>query len=572
MLKKLRFLFLLLTVTGLHAQPHAQNAWLFAYFKDNGADGLHLAYSHNGYTWKAMNQDKAVLAPTAGHDKLMRDPCIIKGSDGKFHMVWTVSWNEKGIGYASSPDLLNWSEQQYIPVMAQEKDALNCWAPEITYDAVHQEYMIYWATTIPGRFKAGANSGDDKYNHRIYYTTTRDFKHFSKTRLLYDHGFNVIDASIVRYRDQYVMFLKDETRTPPQKNIRIAVSKHLKGPYSKPGVPITGAYWAEGPTTLQIDGKWIVYFDKYTSGKMGGVSSPDLQQWTDISEQLSFPQGMRHGTVFPVTMDELKRVVQQFDTSTSSIGLSNKGGGALSPHVYSMSMAHSHNDYERSKPFYEAAALKCGSIEADIHLKAGTLYVAHDEEDIQPQRTFEQLYLRPVLKQMARNHGKVYADGSPLQLLVDIKTDATTTLQALQRMLMPYRNYFDKSKNPYAVTIVLSGNVPPASEWHHYDPIFFFDGRPNIMYDSTAMKRVALISANFRDYAPLNNAKDSVSPANWIKLQEVVNQAHKAGKPFRFWGTGSDAYNYQRLLELGVNYIGTDQPGGLYETLQTWNK
>ncbi len=110
MLKKLRFLFLLLTVTGLHAQPHAQNAWLFAYFKDNGADGLHLAYSHNGYTWKAMNQDKAVLAPTAGHDKLMRDPCIIKGSDGKFHMVWTVSWNEKGIGYARSPDLLNWSD------------------------------------------------------------------------------------------------------------------------------------------------------------------------------------------------------------------------------------------------------------------------------------------------------------------------------------------------------------------------------------------------------------------------------------------------------------------------------
>jgi len=260
------------------------------------------------------------------------------------------------------------------------------------------------------------------------------------------------------------------------------------------------------------------------------------------------------------------------DTTTPAVLHAGKQGGSSSTPAYSMSMAHSHNDYERSKPFYEAAALKFGSIEADIHLKEGTLYVAHDEADIQPQRTFEQLYLRPVLAQMASNQGKIYADDSPLQLLVDIKTAATPTLQALQRMLMPYRNYFDKNQHPYAVTIVLSGNVPPANEWDNYDPIFFFDGRPNMIYDSTAAKRIALISANFRDYAPLNNAKDSVSAANWIKLQEVVNQAHKAGKPFRFWGTGSNAYNYQRLLKLGVNYIGTDQPAGLFETLQSWNK
>ena len=39
---------------------------------------------------------------------------IIKGGDGKFHMVWTVSWEEKGIGYANSEDLINWSEQVFI--------------------------------------------------------------------------------------------------------------------------------------------------------------------------------------------------------------------------------------------------------------------------------------------------------------------------------------------------------------------------------------------------------------------------------------------------------------------------
>ena len=54
---------------------------------------------------EALNDDKSFLTPELSKDKLMRDPCIIEGPDGKFHMVWTVSWEEKGIGYANSADL-----------------------------------------------------------------------------------------------------------------------------------------------------------------------------------------------------------------------------------------------------------------------------------------------------------------------------------------------------------------------------------------------------------------------------------------------------------------------------------
>jgi len=164
--------------------------------------------------------------------------------------------------------------------------------------------MIYWATTIPGRFMAGDTAGDDKYNHRLYYVTTKDFKTFSKTKLLYNQGFNVIDATIQKEGNRYIMFLKDETKKPPQKNIRAAFSNTLTGGYDKPSSPITGNYWAEGPTAIKIDGKWIVYFDKYTQHMYGAVSSPDLKTWTDISGQINFPQGTRHGTVFTVTKRE----------------------------------------------------------------------------------------------------------------------------------------------------------------------------------------------------------------------------------------------------------------------------
>lgn len=284
--------------------------YLFSYFKNNGQDGLHLAYSYDGFKWTALKNDKSFLQPVLSKDSLMRDPCVIRGADNKFHMVWTVSWNDRGIGYASSPDLINWSEQQYIPVMTHEDSARNCWAPEITYDAKKKQYMIYWATTIPGRFAAGDTSGDTKYNHRMYYVMTKDFKKFSKTKLLYDKGFNVIDASIVPDGNRFIMFLKDETRYPPQKNIRIATSAKLTEGYSKPSNPITGDYWAEGPTAIKIADQWIVYFDKYRDHKYGAVTSTDLINWTDISDKIQMPQGIRHGTVFTITKAELAALLK----------------------------------------------------------------------------------------------------------------------------------------------------------------------------------------------------------------------------------------------------------------------
>ncbi len=236
----------------------------------------------------------------------MRDPCIIRGADKLFHMVWTVSWNERGIGYANSVDLVHWSEQKYIPVMAHEDSAKNCWAPEIFYDEKTKQYVIYWATTIRGRFPQGDTSGDSRYNHRLYFTTTKDFKTFSKTKLLYDKGFNVIDATVQKNGRNYIMFLKDETRRPPQKNIRIALSKELVKNYSKASSPITGNYWAEGPTAIKIGENWIVYFDKYAEHKYGAVISTDLKKWTDISDKISFPNGTRHGTVFKITKTEFQ--------------------------------------------------------------------------------------------------------------------------------------------------------------------------------------------------------------------------------------------------------------------------
>ena len=105
---------------------------------------------------------------------------------------------------------------------------------------------------------------------------------------------------------EFIMFIKDETVTPPQKNIRISRSDALSGPYGPASAPVTGKYWAEGPTVLRTGSEWIVYFDKYREGKYGAVRSGDMGQWEDISEMVVFPKGARHGTVLEINGRILK--------------------------------------------------------------------------------------------------------------------------------------------------------------------------------------------------------------------------------------------------------------------------
>ncbi|PMD99109.1 beta-galactosidase [Siphonobacter sp. BAB-5405] len=278
-------------------------SYLFAYFTDNGQDGLHWASSTDGLHWKSLRNGASYLTPEVGKDKLMRDPCVIQGPDQTFHMVWTSGWNDQIIGYASSKDLKNWSAQQAIPVMTHEPTAKNSWAPEVFYDDQAKQFIIYWATTIPGRHSDVAESEREKgLNHRIYYVTTRDFKTFSDTKLFFNPTFSVIDATLLKKGKWYYMFLKNENPKPAEKNIRITKSRNAAGPYpTEVSAPITGKYWAEGPTAVQIGDYVYVYFDKYTEHKYGAIRSKDMEHWEDVSDQVEFPKGTRHGTVLKVS-------------------------------------------------------------------------------------------------------------------------------------------------------------------------------------------------------------------------------------------------------------------------------
>jgi len=298
-------------------------AYLFSYFTDQNS-GLRLAYSYDGLTWTALEKPDGTsfLTPVIGNDRLMRDPSICQGPDGTFHMVWTSSWWDRIIGYASSPDLIHWSEQQAIPVMMHEPDARNSWAPELFYDEPSGLFYIFWATTIPGRHSEVAESEREKgLNHRIYYTTTRDFRQFSPTRLFFDQSFSAIDAAIVRspIDGTLIMTIKNENPNPPEKNIRISrrmdgnrfTSTLGEGTWSPVSAPIHGKFWAEGPAPLFVHDTLYVYYDCYMNHHYGVSRSLDNgHTWQSVDSLATFPRGIRHGTAFPVSKAVLNNLLE----------------------------------------------------------------------------------------------------------------------------------------------------------------------------------------------------------------------------------------------------------------------
>jgi len=271
-----------------------ETSYLFSYFKTKTqADGLRIAYSTDGYTFQALNNDQPLMPALLG-DKILRDPCLLYGPDGVFHLVWTTSWNSKEIGYSSSKDLIHWSTEQSISVMHNESGTQHSWAPEVIYDSNKKHYLIYWSSAVTGKL---ANT-----NH-IYSTTTTDFKTFTPTKLHYDGGLDSIDATLLEDVDHkdWLMFIKNEANG--QKNIRMVKGQTPEGPWGQPSNSITGNYAAEGPTAIKIGNYYHVYFDKFGENHMGLVRSTDLQKWEDVSSQVHFPALTSHGTVLKVTRD-----------------------------------------------------------------------------------------------------------------------------------------------------------------------------------------------------------------------------------------------------------------------------
>jgi beta-xylosidase len=270
--------------------------YVMATFRGNGADGLHLQWSADGYRWETLLNDRSVLPATVGESKLMRDPNLLRGPDGMFHLVWTTSWTGKTIGYARSKDLLNWSEPIAIPVMADEPACKLCWAPEVRYDAENKNFLIHWSSSF---------TNETPEYWRTYAVTTTDFKTFSKPRLFFDPGHSQIDASILGAEGKFYLFYKHSWQ-----GNRYAVSDHLTGPYANSSPMITNDDW-EGAWPMRLGDGYVAYIDRFKSReRMGMWHSKDLVTWENVSSKASFPPGTLHCSVIQVEKSVIQPMLE----------------------------------------------------------------------------------------------------------------------------------------------------------------------------------------------------------------------------------------------------------------------
>ena len=298
---------------------YPRGAYLFAHMKDADYGALYYSVSLDGKKWITLNGYERIDSEYFGH------PNIVKGGDGVYYMI---AVSRKPVGRLHTPilyssrDLITW-EKRYLDRTAFDKVSEIGYqnengfigAPKLFYDKASGLFIITWHA-----FRPGTKDDDLWESMRTFYMLTSDFLSFTFPARLFnftgkDSQMATIDATIVEHRGIYYAIIKDERwpRTSPTgKTIRIAQAKHLTGPYSNPGPPVTPA-WREAPTVVpRLKGSgWNIYAEEYPQ-RYNLFQAPSLSSDTWMPAEIDAPERGRHGCVIKISKKQYKHLLKAF--------------------------------------------------------------------------------------------------------------------------------------------------------------------------------------------------------------------------------------------------------------------
>ena len=308
-------------------------AYLFVHFREKTTpDGeqVHFGLSRDGFLWESVNGGAPLLWAYYG-DKGVRDFTAVRCEHtGKFHIFATDlslsygmrgqyrhSWEQIGrngsryLAVWESSDLVHWSEEALLPFGGTE---FGCrWAPDILHDPANGDYLLHWSSP---------HVSDGYRDKAIYYSRTRDFRHFTEPALLYrkaDSG--VIDSALYAEDGRYYLFVKSE-KNPC--GVILLSADRAEGPYEmvegfweSMALENAGAY--EAPTAVRLaDGRWCLFLDYFGVKGKGQGYVPFVAdrlaggRFVRADEAFSFPYGFKHGTILKITQAEYERI-REFD-------------------------------------------------------------------------------------------------------------------------------------------------------------------------------------------------------------------------------------------------------------------
>lgn len=228
---------------------------------------------------------------------------------------------------------------------------------------------------------------------------------------------------------------------------------------------------------------------------------------------------------------------------------------------------HSHNDYLQKVPFWDAYSGGAKSIEADVILQDGKLLVAHEVASVEPSRTLTSLYLEPIRKGLKLG----LIDEIDFHLLVDLKTEAYTTLDMVVESAQDFESILFSKTNPTGLKLIISGNRPKPEDYQNYPDFILFDYQSRGLDASLPWDKIGMVSLSFRSFS-IWNGKGRIVEEELEPIQEFIGKVHSFEKPVRFWATPDSKTSWNAFAMLGVDYINTDDPKGAVAYLKTYQK
>jgi hypothetical protein len=292
--------------------------YLFAHFIGEQKDGeqIYFSLSRDMLHWNDLNGGRPVLYNTVG-EKGARDPFLIR-ADGcreaggsAYYLIATDLRIEAGKGweaaqYRGSRDILVWESEDLLdwsgPVAhTVGVEGAGCvWAPEAIYDEEKKAFLVFWASMV-----------DQK--QKIYAAYTKDFREFGETFLFLEKENHVIDSTIIRTKEGYYRYTKDETT----KNICVDFAADLRPESFREmkSEVLSKLYGVEGPEIVKFNDReeWCLIVDRFaTSGGYLPLVSDNLKsgEFRILAEE-EFDMGgtkKRHGGIIPVTEEEYRRL------------------------------------------------------------------------------------------------------------------------------------------------------------------------------------------------------------------------------------------------------------------------
>ncbi|SMQ71242.1 Glycosyl hydrolases family 43 [Plantibacter sp. VKM Ac-1784] len=358
-----------LTVPAL-AGPTAEDleAYMFVYFTGDSVDGEKLRFAvsegNNALDWDELNDAQPVLESTLG-TKGLRDPFIMRSPEGdRFFLLATdLSVGRSGWGGAvgngshyleiwESTDLVNWGEQRHVEVNLP--NAGMTWAPEATYDATIDAYVVYWTSSL---YTDETRVVGDGNGPQILMSITRDFRTFTEPTpwftaadlpsLRPENG--LIDSTVLEEDGTFYRFTKaTQLAGCPSPDIIGQKSESLRattasGAWEQVDDCIgrtAGTPEVEGPSVFKANPgdesgyNYFLWVDNYGGVGYIPLGTDSLEgniQW-DYPADFSLPASPRHGSVLAITREERDALAAKWGpnllvTSVEPVEVQTPAGG-----------------------------------------------------------------------------------------------------------------------------------------------------------------------------------------------------------------------------------------------------